>query len=139
MNKVILIGRFTKDPELRYTGNTNTAVASFTIAVDRRTKQEGQPTADFISVVAWGKTAEFINNYFKKGNRIAITGRIQTRTWDDAENKKHYVTEVVADEAEFVESKSGSQGQAPSRQDKVDDMVPSGGYFPIDDDGDIPF
>lgn len=141
MNKVILMGRFTKDPELRYTTN-NTAVVSFTLAVDRRIKQEGQPTADFIPMVAWSKTAEFISNYFKKGNRIAICGRIQTRTWDDAENKRHYVTEVVVEEAYFAESKGNSQGSTttsvPARDDTMDDMTPSGGYFPIDDE-DMPF
>jgi len=141
MNKVILLGRFTRDPELRYTVN-NTAVVSFTLAVDRRVRQEGQPTADFISMVAWGKTAEFISNYFKKGNRIAVCGRIQTRTWDDAENKRHYVTEVVVEEAYFAESKGGSQDTAgmPGRDNAnvMDDMPASGGYFPIDDD-EIPF
>lgn len=144
MNKVILIGRLTKDPELRYTTN-NIAQLNFSLAVDRRmAKQEGQQTADFIPVVAWRQTAEFINNYFKKGNKIAICGRIQTRTWDDAENKRHYVTEVVVDEAYFVESKAsshGSQEMAAPRNtiNAMEDVSPSGGYFPIDDDGDIPF
>jgi single-strand DNA-binding protein len=142
MNKVILIGRLTKDPELRYTAN-NTAQVSFNIAVDRRMKQEGQPSADFINTIAWSKTAEFVNNYFKKGNKIGVCGRIQTRTWDDADNKKHYVTEVVAEEAYFVESKGGNtqggQGESFTRSNSINDVSPSSGYFPIDDDGDIPF
>lgn len=132
MNKTVLMGRLTKDPELRYTAN-NTAVINFTLAVDRRIKQEGQPSADFIPMVAWSKTAEFISNYFKKGNRIAICGRIQTRTWDDTENKRHYVTEVIVEEVYFAESKQASnqnQGHA------VD--TSNSGYFPIDDDS-VPF
>ena len=161
MNKVILMGRLTKDAELRYTANTNAAVASFTVAVDRKFKQEGQPTADFINCVAWGKTAEFVNNYFKKGHRIALTGRMQTRTWDDAENKRHYITEVIVDEVEFAESKredySGDAYARPQFQPPVPanmapapaDIAPTPadagpapvaeGYFPIDDDGEIPF
>lgn len=108
MNKIILIGRLTRDPELRYTA-AQTATTSFTVAVDRRFKQEGQPTADFISVVAWGKTAEVIGKYFKRGNRIALTGRLQTRNYDDKNGKKVYVTEVVTDEVEFVESKKEAE------------------------------
>jgi single-strand DNA-binding protein len=136
MNKVILIGRLTKDPELRYTGNTNTAVASFTLAVDRRMKQEGQQSADFPPLVAWGKTAEFVNNYFKKGNKLGVCGRIQTRTWDGSDGKKNYVTEVVCEEAYFIEKQTGSVPQS-SRGEAHD--TPSGGYFPVDMDGDIPF
>ena len=146
MNKTILIGRLTKDPEIRYTVN-NAAVTSFTVAVDRRFKQEGQPTADFIPVVAWNKTAEFVSNYFKKGNRIALTGRIQTRTYDDKDGKRVYVTEVVADEVEFVESKredSGSQARNEYMPSGISESAgmnssPQDGYYPIDDDGEIPF
>ena len=109
MNKVILIGRLTKDPELRYTA-ANTAVCQFTVAVDRRIRSENQPTADFIPVVAWRQTAEFVAKYFSKGNRIAVTGQIQVRNWDDAEGKRHYATEVIADDIEFVESKRQDSG-----------------------------
>lgn len=149
MNKVVLIGRLTKDAELRYTPSTNKAVGSFTLAVDRRFKSEGQPTADFINCVAWGKTAEFISNYFKKGNKLGVCGRIQTRTWDDTENKRHYVTEVVVEEAYFVESKGSSNqndNYSYNSNDNFGDnsknnnnMSATSGYFPIDDDGDIPF
>jgi single-strand DNA-binding protein len=114
MNKVILMGRFTKDPELRYTTN-NTPVASFTLAVDRRIKQEGQPSADFIPIVAWNKLAETINSYCEKGRKIVIVGRIQTRSWED-DNGKHYVTEVVAEEMYFCEAKKPEQLE--------DDVVP---------------
>jgi len=138
MNKVILMGRLTKDPELRNTSTTNTATCSFSIAVDRRFKQENQPTADFINCVAWTKTAEFINQYFTKGKMIAVVGRIQTRTYDNAEGKKVYVTEVVVEEAFFAESKKADSApgtsfephKAPNSND---------GYFAVDDDGDVPF
>lgn len=104
MNNVTLIGRLTKDVELRYT-QSNTAVCQFNVAVDRRFKSEGQPTADFIPVVAWKQTAEFISKYFKKGSRIAIVGRIQTRSYEGENGKKCFITEVVADNVEFCESK----------------------------------
>lgn len=138
MNKVILIGRLTKDPELRYTSNNNTAVCSFTLAVDRRfTKQGEEKQADFISVVVWDKQAEFCSKYFQKGSKMAVVGRIQTRTWDDTEGKKHYVTEVVAEDVEFVESKKseGSSGKfaANSGNDQQD------GFYPLDDNDDLPF
>ena len=106
MNKVELIGRLTKDPEVRYTQTNNVPVASFTLAVNRRFVKEGEERqADFINIVAWNKTAEFCNNYFRKGQQVAIVGRIQTRTWDDDQGQKHYITEVVAEEVYFADSK----------------------------------
>jgi len=132
MNKTVLMGRLTKDPELRYTTN-NTAVVNFTLAVDRRIKQEGQPSADYISIVAWNKLAEAINNYCKKGRKIAVVGRIQTRTWDDTENKRHYVTEVVAEEMYFCEAK---KPEHQPTEPQVYGAAP--GYFPVEDDW-IPF
>ena len=105
MNKVILIGRLTRDPELRYTAGNNTAVCQFTIAVDRRFKSDNQPSADFIPVVAWRQTGEFVSKYFTKGSRIAVVGRIQTRSWDDDDGQRHYATDVIADNVEFCESK----------------------------------
>lgn len=156
MNKVVLMGRLTKEPELRYTPSNNTAVCQFTVAVDRRFKTDNQPQADFIPVVAWRQTAEFVSKYFTKGSRIAIVGSIQTRSWDDNEGKRHYVTEVIADEVEFCESKRQDNGgmqmgtqqtysnnvdrtqqtySAPQNNgpDSFDD-----GYFAVDDEG-IPF
>ncbi len=109
MNNVSLVGRLTKDPEIRYTAN-NVPVAGFTLAVNRRFKQEGQPEADFIPVVAWQKTAEFCNKYFVKGQQVWVQGRIQTRTWDDNDGKKHYVTEVVAEQVGFADSKKDGNG-----------------------------
>ncbi len=105
MNKVILMGRFTRDPEMRQTGQ-GTSVVSFTLAVDRRMAREGQQSADFVSCVAWSKLAEFICKYFQKGSMIAISGRLQTRTYDDKDGKRQYVTEVVAEEAYFTGSRS---------------------------------
>ena len=109
LNKVILCGRLTADPELKQT-TSGISVVSFSIAVNRRyqTKNDSQPAqqADFISVVAWRNTAEFISRYFRKGSAICITGSIQTRTWNDQQGQKRYTTEVVVDEAMFVDSKS---------------------------------
>lgn len=116
MNKVELIGRLTKDPEIKLTSN-QTQFCNFTIAVERRFKDaNGQRQADFINCLAWRNTAVFIQKYFKKGNRIGIVGSIQTRSYDDQNGQKHFVTEVVIDEAEFVESSSNHQEQpsAPS-------------------------
>lgn len=105
MNKSILLGRLTKDVETRYTQSTNTQVSSFTLAVNRRFAKEGEQQADFINIVAWSKTAEFCSKYFRKGQQVAVVGRIQTRTWDDDQGTKHYVTEVVAEEVYFADSK----------------------------------
>ena len=105
MNKIILLGRLTKDVDIRYTQTNNTAVASFTIAVNRRFAKEGEQQADFINIVAWSKLGEFCSKYFKKGQQIAVVGRLQTRTYDDDKGTKHYITEVVAEEAYFADSK----------------------------------
>src|SRR5574344_1129832 len=105
MNKVILMGRLTKEPETRYMQTNNTQVTSFTLAVNRRfTKAGEERQADFINIVAWNKTAEFVSKYFKKGQQVAVVGRIQTRNWDDEQGQKHYATEVVAEEAYFAGS-----------------------------------
>lgn len=104
MNKVELVGRFTKDPESKLTVN-QVQYCQFTIAVDRRFKDSnGNRQADFINCIAWKQTAVFIQKYFKKGNRIGIVGSIQTRNYDDENGQKHYITEVLIDEAEFVEN-----------------------------------
>ena len=110
INTAIIMGRLTADPELRKT-NTGVSVTTFTVAVDRRFQEKGKERqADFINVVAWRQTAEFVSKYFFKGSRILLTGSIQTRTWDDQEGKKHYVTEVVAEDVEFCESKRNDGG-----------------------------
>ena len=119
MNKVILMGRCTRDPEVRYGGANNSAVARFSLAVDRRFKREGdEQTADFINCVAWRQTAVFIQKYFHKGNRIGLVGSIQTRSYDDQNGQKKFITEVVVDEAEFVESSGVASGET-YRQEPV--------------------
>jgi single-strand DNA-binding protein len=123
MNKVILMGRLTRDPETRYTQGNNTAVCSFSLAVNRRFKQEGQPDADFINVVAWAKTAEFVSKYFTKGQQVAVVGKIQTRNYDDKEGKKVSVTEVVAEEVYFADSK------------KEQSATTSAGFMQVEEEG----
>ena len=127
LNKAILMGRLTKAPELRST-NSGTSVCSFTLAVDRRGKDDG---TDFLDIVAWGKTAEFVSKYFAKGQLVAVAGRIQTRTWEDQNGNKRKAVEVVADEVHFAESKR--QGNEP-----MNESVPGFNALP-DDDGDLPF
>ena len=114
LNKVILIGNLTAEPELKQTPS-GISVVSFNIAINRRKpkeEKEGQQTADFISVVAWRQTAEFVSRYFKKGKPILICGALQSRSYTDNQGNKRYVTEVVADEVGFVESKSDNAGNA---------------------------
>ena len=118
MNKVELVGRLTKDPEVKLTSN-QTQFCNFTIAVDRRFKDaNGQRQADFINCAAWRQTAVFIQKYFRKGNRIGLVGSIQTRSYDDQSGQKKFITEVVVDEAEFVESSGVASGET-YRQEPV--------------------
>ncbi len=106
MNKVILLGRLTKDPEIRYTQSENMlAIARYTLAVDRRFKKEGQPSADFINCVAFGKSAEFAEKYMTKGRLFGVIGKIQTRNYENDKKEKVYVTEVVVEEQYFADSK----------------------------------
>ncbi len=133
MNKVILVGRSTKDVEARYGGANNTAMARMTLAVDRRFKKEGaEQTADFIGCVAFGKTAEFLGKYGKKGTKFVIEGRIQTGSYDNKEGQRVYTTDVVVENVEFAESKSSGANSEPALQ-------PSGdGFMDIDPDIDEP-
>jgi single-strand DNA-binding protein len=114
MNKVILMGRLTRDPEVRYGGANNSAVARFSLAVDRRFKRDGdEQTADFINCVAFGKTAEFLEKYARKGTKFVVEGRIQTGSYTNKEGQKVYTTDVVCENVEFAESKnSQSNGGA---------------------------
>lgn len=115
MNKVILLGRCVRDPEVRYSqGENASAVAKYSLAVDRRFKQEGQPTADFINCVAFGKQAEFAEKYLQKGTKIAVTGRIQTGSYTNKDGAKVYTTDVVVEEHEFCESKQTVETAKPS-------------------------
>ncbi len=128
MNKVILLGRLTKDPETRYTQSTNTQVTSFTLAVNRRFVKQGEERqADFINCVAWNKTAEFVSKYFRKGQQVGVIGRIQTRNYDDDKGIKHYVTEVIAEETYFAGDKK-EETQSNTAND-----------FEITDSSDLPF
>ena len=136
MNKVNLIGRLTKDPELKFTPGTGTAVANFTIAVDRRMQnKDGQREADFIPIVAWGKQAENTANYMSKGKQIAVSGRIQVRSYDAKDGTKRYVTEVIAEEVQFLDRGNGSKSDQYRSNDDFDSQED---ITPIDD-GDIPF
>ena len=115
MNKVILMGRLTRDPEVRYTQTNNTLVSSFSIAVNRRFNRPGEERqADFINVVAWSKLGEFCSKYFKKGQQVGVIGRLQVRNWEDEQGQKRYVTEVVAEEAYFADSKKDGYGDVPA-------------------------
>lgn len=106
MNKVILVGRLTKDPEVRYSQGANaTAVGRYTLAVERKFKKDNEPTADFIPCVVFGHSAEFVEKYFRQGMRVSISGRIQTGSYTNKEGKKIYTTEIVVEEQEFAESK----------------------------------
>lgn len=133
MNSVQLVGRLTKEPDVKYT-NGGSTIARFNLAVDRRFKQEGQPDADFPSVVAFGKTAEFIEKYFHKGMKIGLIGRIQTGSYKDKDGKTVYTTDIIAENVEFVESKNSGSAEPTSNQ--ADD-----GFMNIPDgiDEELPF
>ena len=142
MNKVILMGRLTRDPEVRYTQTNNTLVASFSLAVNRRFVRQGEERqADFINCVAWNKTGEFVSKYFKKGQQVGIIGRIQTRSWDDEQGQKHYVTEVIAEEAYFADSKrDGAAGDFGSSFGGDSTMPASNdSEFEVSSGDDLPF
>ena len=115
MNKVVLVGRLTRDPEVRYSqGDNATAVARYTLAVDRRFRRDGEPTADFIPCVIFGRSAEFAEKYFHQGMRVSISGRIQTGSYTNKDGQKVYTTDVVVEEQEFAESKATSDANAGS-------------------------
>ncbi len=135
MNKAVLMGRLTRDPEIRYTEGHNTqesmCIARYTLAVDRRgTKREGQQTADFISCVAFGRAGEFAEKYFRRGLRITVSGRIQTGSYINREGQKVYTTDVVIEEQEFAESKGESQGGRQGKQEQGY-MTADGGFMNI--------
>lgn len=127
MNKVILMGRLTRDPELRTT-SSNVSVCSFTLAVDRRFKNaNGERQADFISCTAWRQTAEFVSRYFRQGSRLALVGSIQTSSWEDNDGKRQYRTDVVADEVYFADSKR-SEGNSSYQSSYGDSDSHRGSY-----------
>lgn len=133
MNKVVLIGRLTKDPDLQFLPGSGKAVTKFTFAVERRFSKDGQKEADFIPIVVWNKIAESAANYLSKGRLAGVAGRIQTRSYEANDGTRRYVTEVVADEVQFLEWGDKKQGQASQSND-------GDGYTEvIGDEDDIPF
>ena len=135
MNKVILMGRLTKNPEIKYAGKDNDmAVARYTLAVNRRYKRDGEQEADFISCVTFGKSAEFAQKYLRKGIRIVIGGRISTGSYKDKDGKTIYTTDVIVEEHEFAQNKDGSGGEDLSETSKTD----KDGFMEVQD-GEIPF
>lgn len=141
MNKVILMGRLTRDPEVRYSQSSEpVAVARYTLAVNRRFKRKDEPEADFIPCVALGKRGEFAEKYFRKGQLVGVIGRLQVRSWEDKEGKKHWTTEVIIEEQHFAESKKDSgEGKAATKESG---QAAADGFYPIDEsieDDDLPF
>lgn len=138
MNKVILMGRLTRNPEVRMSsGENSTAIARYTLAVDRRYKREGEPTADFISCVSFNRAAEFAEKYFKQGVKIVVSGRLQTGSYVNRDGVKIYTTSIVVEDQEFAESKRVQEGQAPP-----DGPAPAGDGFmniPEGIDEELPF
>ena len=111
MNKVILMGRLTRDPEVRYSAGENAlAIARYTLAVDRRFRRDGEATADFISCVSFGRTAEFAEKYFRQGMRVLVSGRIQTGSYTNKEGQRVYTTDIIVDDQEFADSKNSAGG-----------------------------
>ena len=148
MNKVILMGRLTRDPEVRYSqGENPLAIARYTLAVDRRFKRDGEATADFISCVAFGKTAEHVERYYRQGLKVTVCGRIQTGSYTNKDGVKVYTTEVVVEEQEFAESKAVSDANAGSYRSAAPTPAPApaadagDGFMNIPDgiDEELPF
>ena len=142
MNKVILMGRLTRDPEVRYSAGENSlAIARYTLAVDRRFKRDGEATADFISCVVFGKQAEFAEKYFRQGIRIVVSGRIQTGSYTNRDGVKVYTTEVVVEEQEFAESKGSGSGSSQQNVPQQSPDVGPDGFMNIPDgiEEELPF
>ncbi|WP_252242907.1 single-stranded DNA-binding protein [Clostridium sp. ZS2] len=137
MNKVVLIGRLTKDPELKFTPGAGTAVTTLTLAVDKYNSKTGQKEADFVPIIIWGKQAESTANYMVKGSQMAISGRIQTRNYEAKDGTKRYVTEVVATEVQFLDKAKG-QDNTSSSNNAFNDMNFEEDITQVDD-GDCPF
>ncbi len=138
LNKVVLMGRLTKDPEIKSTMQGK-SVSAFTLAVDRGYVKPGEERqADFINIVTFNSTADFVARYFAKGQLVAVCGRLQTRTWDDNEGKRHYVTEVIGDEVHFAESKREGAANQQRTENNFASPIPDGFNADVDDD-DLPF
>lgn len=137
INRVVLVGRLTKDPVLRKTA-AGTSITSFTVACNRRFKQDGQPDADFINTVAWNKVADNVAKYTQKGSLVGVEGRIQTRSYDDQQGKRVYVTEIVAESVQFLESKNASNNHEQIQESTYQNDFQSSAELPIDDN-ELPF
>lgn len=138
MNKIMLLGRLTKDVETRYTQTNNSLVATFTLAVNRRFAKEGEERqTDFINIVAWGKTGEFCSKYFKKGLQVALVGRLQTRSYEDNNGQKKYITEVIAEEVYFADSNNRQTTDSNILNSPVNTQIEDEGIFSSDDE--LPF
>jgi len=138
MNKVILLGRLTKDVETRYTQTNNSLVATFTLAVNRRFAKEGEERqTDFINIVAWGKTGEFSSKYFKKGLQVAVVGRLQNHSYEDNNGQKKYITEIIAEEVYFADSNNRQTADASILNSSVSTQIEDDGTFSSDDE--LPF
>ena len=135
LNRVALVGRLTRDPEIRYTADNQTPIAKFSIAVDRTYKREGQPTADFLPIVVFGRSADNCGKYLSKGRLVAVSGRLQTRSWDDQDGKRRYITEVIADEVDFLDRGSDTKGQG---SEGISDSDFSD-FRPVEEEDDLPF
>ena len=136
LNKVALVGRLTRDPELRYASDNQLAITRFSVAVDRIFKRDGQPTADFIPIVAFGKLGENCHKYIGKGRLVSVAGRLQSRSWDDPEGKRRFALEVIADEVTFLDRGSDSRPRSTQQDDYgmgTDD------FHPVDEEDDLPF
>lgn len=139
MNKVILMGRLTRDPEVRYTqGEQAMAVARYTLAVDRRGKNQ-ENSADFIQCVAFGKTGEFAERYLHKGTKIVLTGRIQTGSYTNKEGQRVYTTDIVAEDQEFAESKNTESSGTYSNQSAQETQHSDNGFMSVDENSELPF
>lgn len=140
MNNVVLIGRLTRDPELRFIPNSGTAVARFSMAVDREFKKEGQPDADFFNIVVWGKQAENVSNYLKKGRKVAVVGNLRNNNYEDKNGVKHYSVEVNANRVEFLEWGEKTQDQQNTQtQHAKPQQNDFDSFQAIDGDDIIPF
>ena len=132
MNKVILVGRLTRDPEVRRPQNdSQSAVARYTLAVDRKFKRDNEPTADFIPCVAFGRLAEFAEKYFRQGMRVSVSGRIQTGSYTNKDGVRVYTTEVIVEEQEFAESRTESEANRSGQQPKPEETVDENGFMNI--------
>lgn len=138
MNKVILLGRLTKNVETRYTQTNNALVATFTLAVNRKFAREGEERqADFINIVAWGETGEFSSKYFKKGLQVAVVGRLQNRSYENNSGQKKYITEVIAEEVYFADSNNRQTADTSILNSPVNTQTEDDGIFSSDDE--LPF